>query len=173
MVWSFLGCAKELMLNWKSGARGRRHKAWDVTPLALTWVIWKERNKRAFEGVKISFPQLRNSLWSLIVFWSICAIPVCMELGAFWREPYLIGFSSSWYITCIHQVDLFISNETSYLIQKKKKNFVIIWWTTANRICWCEVRKFGSSLLDLFMADDKCIIQWTSVMDGDLYPAQA
>lgn len=53
MVWRLLdmpSSVKEWLFSWKSGARRRRYKAGNVTPLALMWVIQRERNRRAFEG---------------------------------------------------------------------------------------------------------------------------
>lgn len=34
------------------------------TPLALMWVVWRERNRRTFEGVESSLSQLRSRLLS-------------------------------------------------------------------------------------------------------------
>lgn len=64
VTWVLPRSVKELMLSWENGARRRRYNSWNVTPLALMWVIWKERNKKVFEGVEISFTQLRSSLHS-------------------------------------------------------------------------------------------------------------
>ncbi|WMV13364.1 hypothetical protein MTR67_006749 [Solanum verrucosum] len=75
--WIMPRIVKELMLSWKSRARRRRHKIWSVTPFALTWDIWIERNGRAFEGVEMSLAQLSSSLQSLIFFWSTHVVLVC------------------------------------------------------------------------------------------------
>ncbi|WMV43147.1 hypothetical protein MTR67_036532 [Solanum verrucosum] len=52
--WAMQKTVKELMFSWKNGRR-RRRRAWNVVPLALMWVVWRERNKRAFVGVESSF----------------------------------------------------------------------------------------------------------------------
>lgn len=60
VAWVKTRIVKELIFSWMSESARRRHKVWDVTPLALMRVIWKERNRRAFEGAEMSFAQLRN-----------------------------------------------------------------------------------------------------------------
>uniref|UniRef100_A0A0V0GU85 Putative ovule protein n=1 Tax=Solanum chacoense TaxID=4108 RepID=A0A0V0GU85_SOLCH len=68
---------KELMFSWKSGRRRRRRRAWNMVQLALMWVVWRERNRRAFEGVESSSPQ--SSLRSLILFWCTQKVPYCID----------------------------------------------------------------------------------------------
>lgn len=41
---------KEMLFSRKSEAKRRRYMTWNITPLALMWIIWREINKRAFEG---------------------------------------------------------------------------------------------------------------------------
>ncbi|KAF3661638.1 putative BTB/POZ domain-containing protein-like [Capsicum annuum] len=72
---------KELMFSWKSGARRRTHKAWNVAPFALMWVIWKEKNRRdgaelcSIEDYNISFPAEEVGLASsLIVCYGNCMV---------------------------------------------------------------------------------------------------
>uniref|UniRef100_M1CQ20 Zinc finger, RING-type n=1 Tax=Solanum tuberosum TaxID=4113 RepID=M1CQ20_SOLTU len=48
---------KESLFSWKDRKKRRRHRAWNVVPLELIWVVWRERNMSAFEGVKSSFSQ--------------------------------------------------------------------------------------------------------------------
>lgn len=59
-----------------------------MLPVALIWIIWSERNRRAFEGVEMGFGQLRSSLRSLVYFWCAHVVPGCIGLGVFCREPY-------------------------------------------------------------------------------------
>jgi hypothetical protein len=59
----------ELLIAWRGGRVGMRRKCvWNMIPLCVIWIIWRERNQRSFEGVEkplfriISF--LVNSLYS-------------------------------------------------------------------------------------------------------------
>lgn len=38
---------KESLLSWKGRRKRRRHRAWNVVPLELIWVVWRERNMNA------------------------------------------------------------------------------------------------------------------------------
>lgn len=70
---------KELMLSWKSGRRRKKQRAWNMVLIALMWVVWRERNRRAFEGAESSFLQLKCSLRSLVFFWYKQKVPHCIE----------------------------------------------------------------------------------------------
>lgn len=35
----------------KEQEKEKTTKGWNFVPLALMWVVWRERNRRAFEGV--------------------------------------------------------------------------------------------------------------------------
>lgn len=37
--WVMLGTVKEVLFSWSF--RRRRHRAWEVAPLALMWIIWE------------------------------------------------------------------------------------------------------------------------------------
>lgn len=66
MVWHFLVYAENCE---RIDIQLEEWKNWNLVPLALMWVVWRERNRRTFDGVEWSFPQLRSSLRSLIFFW--------------------------------------------------------------------------------------------------------
>lgn len=38
-----------------------RNKLFKLIPLTIFWVIWKERNKRAFEGKELDFNTIKNN----------------------------------------------------------------------------------------------------------------
>ncbi|KAF3632043.1 hypothetical protein FXO38_26312 [Capsicum annuum] len=46
-----LRTVKEMLSCWKAGRSRRKCRAWNVVPLALMWIVWGERNRRAFEGL--------------------------------------------------------------------------------------------------------------------------
>lgn len=65
--WNTMGDAgtmKEVLHSWAFRRRNRRLRACDVAPSAIMWVIWKERNMRAFEGVDNDLVKLQNNLLS-------------------------------------------------------------------------------------------------------------
>lgn len=59
---------KETMFSWIYRRRKRRCTTQDVAPLELMWTIWKERNRRAFDGVEKDYTIKRHVLLSCIVF---------------------------------------------------------------------------------------------------------
>lgn len=69
LVWNLMG--DEVWHSWAFRGRKRRPRAWDVAPLAIIWVSWKEGNMRVFEGVVSDFVKLWSSLLFLILFWGI------------------------------------------------------------------------------------------------------
>lgn len=69
-----------------------RHNAWNNTAFALMWIIWKERNRRTFEGVETSFAQSRSSFRSLIFLRCTHVVPIPRGLGGVW-EPIFCRFS--------------------------------------------------------------------------------
>ena len=65
---------KETLLGWKGSSMGKkRNEVWQVGPLCLFWVIWKARNKIAFEDSVLSIQRLKASfvhlLWSETKLW--------------------------------------------------------------------------------------------------------
>lgn len=58
--WVMPGSVRELMLRWKNGARRRNHKAWNVTFLALMWVVWKEGYRELLKRLEMSFAHLSS-----------------------------------------------------------------------------------------------------------------
>lgn len=40
----------------------RRRKAWDLVTLALMWIVWGERNRQTFDGMKDSILLLKSRL---------------------------------------------------------------------------------------------------------------
>ena len=68
MHWVFSVSIKEVLLSWKGARIGKKkRKVWRVAPLCLFWVIWKERNRRAFEDCSWTEQRLKNSF--LYLWW--------------------------------------------------------------------------------------------------------
>lgn len=56
---------KKPMYKWDFRMRRRRPQAWNVVSFEIMWVVWREKNRRAFEGLRmIMF--VRSSLLSLV-----------------------------------------------------------------------------------------------------------
>lgn len=47
------------LLTWEG--LGKRNKFFQLIPLTIFWVIWKERNKRAFDGKELDFNTLKDN----------------------------------------------------------------------------------------------------------------
>ena len=57
------------------GCRGinlgkKRSKVWMTAPLCLFWVVWKERNKIAFENEELLIHRMKNSFVCNFWFWT-------------------------------------------------------------------------------------------------------
>lgn len=61
------GHCERLNVSWALRRPKRRSREWDVAPLALV-IVWRERNRGAFEGIEKGFANLRNSLFALNSF---------------------------------------------------------------------------------------------------------
>ena len=62
---------KATLLGWDGSFVGKKEEeSWRESPLCLFWMVWKARNKVAFEEKKLSIQRLKNSfvyfLWSKI-----------------------------------------------------------------------------------------------------------
>lgn len=78
-VWVMPGNVKDLMFSWNCR---RRSRAGSVAPLALMWVLSRER--RAFEGVGMNLVKLRSSHLSLFPFDAFMSSLVVKIIGYLW-----------------------------------------------------------------------------------------
>ena len=54
--WVLPSSIREALLGWLGPCVGKeRRKVWRSAPLCLFWIVWKERNSRAFENVEHTF----------------------------------------------------------------------------------------------------------------------
>ena len=71
MAWVLFGSVKETLLGWHEAFVGKtRKKAWQMAPLCIFWLVWKERNLLAFGNEVLSLQKLKHSfvcnLWSWV-----------------------------------------------------------------------------------------------------------
>ncbi|RVW30374.1 putative LRR receptor-like serine/threonine-protein kinase [Vitis vinifera] len=60
--WVFPFSVKETLLGWRGSFVGKKRKeVWQVGPLCLFWVIWKARNRIAFENSVLSIQRLQGN----------------------------------------------------------------------------------------------------------------
>lgn len=50
----------------------------NVSPLALTWTVWKEKDRRVFNGIEKDVVHLQSCL--LTSWWCIHEVPICLEV---------------------------------------------------------------------------------------------
>ena len=67
--WVLLATVKGTLLGWNGSFVGKKRKGvWRASPLCLFWMVWKVRNKIAFEEEELSIQRLKYSfvyfLWS-------------------------------------------------------------------------------------------------------------
>uniref|UniRef100_A0A5B6Z489 Reverse transcriptase zinc-binding domain-containing protein n=1 Tax=Davidia involucrata TaxID=16924 RepID=A0A5B6Z489_DAVIN len=78
--WAFPSSVKDLLCDWQ-GARVRKDakKAWLMAPSCLFWCIWRERNRRVFDGEEMSPHRFKGSFLSLFHFWMLNGHPPFVE----------------------------------------------------------------------------------------------
>lgn len=87
---------KEALHTW-AFRRKRRPRAWDVSPSAIMWVLWKERNMRVFEEVDNAFEKLQNDL-SFLAFWCTHEVFMCInDWFLSLTTIFCCRFSTFWY----------------------------------------------------------------------------
>ncbi|KAI8552751.1 hypothetical protein RHMOL_Rhmol06G0291500 [Rhododendron molle] len=59
--WALSRNVMELLIAWKGAKVGKKRKrVWNLIPLSLMWIIWRERNSRCFEGVEKSLRSIKS-----------------------------------------------------------------------------------------------------------------
>lgn len=57
--WVVAGSVREELWTWDGVCK--KNKLLRLIPLSIFWVVWKERNLRAFEGIKKDFTAIRDT----------------------------------------------------------------------------------------------------------------
>jgi hypothetical protein len=60
----------ELLFSWWNGLGRHTSDVWNLVPLCLMWIVWKERNSCTFEDVSSMDNQLRDCFASTLFEWS-------------------------------------------------------------------------------------------------------
>uniref|UniRef100_A0A5B6YS94 Reverse transcriptase zinc-binding domain-containing protein n=1 Tax=Davidia involucrata TaxID=16924 RepID=A0A5B6YS94_DAVIN len=70
IYWVMSRSTLEVLTIWRGNSIRRRVKqAWQLIPLCLWWITWKERNQRIFEGVDAPVWNVKAILLSTLYFW--------------------------------------------------------------------------------------------------------
>ena len=69
VMWVLQSFVRETLLGWHGSFVGKkRKKVWKIAPLCLFWMVWKERNRIAFNNEELSIQRMKNSF--VCSFWS-------------------------------------------------------------------------------------------------------
>ena len=68
--WVMHSSVKRNLLGWHGSFVGKkREKAWRAAPLCLMWIIWKERNRRAFDDIERNDQDIKSIFLYTFVNW--------------------------------------------------------------------------------------------------------
>ncbi|XP_059627693.1 uncharacterized protein LOC132270534 [Cornus florida] len=68
--WVFSESMVDLLESWRGcTVESRVRDAWRATPLCIWWGLWRERNRRYFEGVESPIWAIKYSILSSLFFW--------------------------------------------------------------------------------------------------------
>ena len=71
VMWVFLDSVRNLLLEWKIKALGKKRSVvWRTMPICLFWCIWGERNRRMFKEEEMLDTSLRNLFLRSLLEWS-------------------------------------------------------------------------------------------------------
>ncbi|RVW91675.1 LINE-1 reverse transcriptase-like [Vitis vinifera] len=69
--WVLPYLVRDTLSGWSDFNMGKkRRKVWKAAPLCIFWVVWKERNRIAFDNEELSMNRLKNSLVCNLWVWS-------------------------------------------------------------------------------------------------------
>ena len=59
--------AGDLLVRWQNWFGKRSFAVWNIAPLPLVWILWRENNRQTFEGVDVLDPQLKISFFFFLL----------------------------------------------------------------------------------------------------------
>ena len=73
-----------LLFAWRNWLGNYSSNVWNMVPVCLMWLEWKERNARTFEGIERPIELLKTSLAGTLFEWShIWGLTHCISLFDF------------------------------------------------------------------------------------------
>lgn len=72
--WVMAGMVKDELWAWKDLVKGK--KCLRLIPLAIFWILWEERNRKALESVKEGIDKIQEK-WFQILGFSIMGQSLC------------------------------------------------------------------------------------------------
>jgi hypothetical protein len=68
--WVLSGTVADLVFSWWNGLGRHSSDIWNLVPLCLMWIVWKERNRRTFEDLSSSDSQFLDCFPITLFDWS-------------------------------------------------------------------------------------------------------
>jgi hypothetical protein len=72
MSWVMSRRVIDLFVCWYKAGRPRSAAVWKMVPICIFWCVWKERNLRCFEDMRIPWRILLPRSFSIFGRWSLC-----------------------------------------------------------------------------------------------------
>jgi len=60
---------KDVLVAWRRMKKCFAFGVWKMIPLAIWWTAWKERNRRIFEGIDLSFQDFKLYFSRILYSW--------------------------------------------------------------------------------------------------------
>ena len=71
VFWVFPSSVRETLLGWNKAWVGKKRRiVWKVGPLCFFWLVWKARNRIAFDNEELSLNRLKNTFVCNLWVWS-------------------------------------------------------------------------------------------------------
>ena len=69
VCWVFPKRIVDLLFGWYNSWGNQVSAIWNLVPLCLMWIVWRERNQRTFEDMELSTIKLIELFFGLLFDW--------------------------------------------------------------------------------------------------------